>query len=314
MYIKHFYMLSGDREMKKTVCIILLMCLLLSGCDGGLLGKTEQEPPRIKITAGDDEISYVINKNRWNAEVYDRLGDVESAAGYTGSFDPCALITVDFGEDTPQSVKALITDVKILSAGCEETIVSDKEYTPFNGLVSLKDDTAMAGGDIRVFSVRCIWEDGNDVSYVFACKNPISVLPAGEFRVECDYEFLSAEYNGELSVLGGVKFFDEYVSYDEFVKKYGINIGEGYTAEDFENSNVVLVFDYDSPSPLYRKPEVNIKMHRLTVTKYDETSKITDTNIITRGYAVVLAKDICRMFDIDDDTDIYYIWAGHTEE
>ena len=249
MYINHFLYAVGRWKMKKTVCIALLLCLILSGCDGGIIGKTRKEPPVIKITAGEEVVSYCTNKNVWNGEVYDRVGDTESSAGYIGSFDPCAPVTADFGEDMPQRVEAVITDVKILASGYEEAVVSDKEYTPFDGLVSLKEDAVMTDADMRVFSVRCIWEDGNDVSYVFACKNPASDLPAGEFRVECEYEFLTAEYNGELSVLGGVKFFDEYAVYEEFVKKYEINIGEGYTVEDFEKNNIVFVFDYDSPSP-----------------------------------------------------------------
>ncbi|MBE6038007.1 MAG: hypothetical protein E7218_02220 [Anaerofustis stercorihominis] len=302
--------------MKKIICV-LAVCLLLAGCDGGLVGQKMTEPPQIVVSASDVLIDYEVVKDKWGKNIYDRPGDVDILMQTDiGVFPPDSEITVDFGENTPDSAEVIITDIKMLATGYETAVISEKAYEPFEGLLSLKEDTTAEGYDLRMFVIKAKWGEKYEASYIFAMRTPASAEKNNaddEYSLECEYYLFSAGYNAELSAYGGAKIFDTYEAYNEFCSRYGISVGEGsLTEETFGKNNVIVVFDYDSPSPAYRQPETVIKRHRLTVTKYDETDKITDSSIVTRGYVIVISKDTCRVFDIDDDSDLYYIW-GRTD-
>lgn len=298
--------------MKKIICLtVLLAVMALFGCDGGVVGNRTEEPPSLIVASGGESIRCVVQKEVWDGEIHDRISYLDSAlnVGYLTAY--ADNITFEFEGNLPDKLQVRCEDLDVTANKAE---VISEEYAAYyvnNGVYLTGDIPYADGTDLRLFILEASWEE-NTASYVFVLRNPQTVneeSPEAGFLIDCESYVLSAEYDEEHSSIGGTMIFETAQAYEEFAQRHGVKIdGEVDIKDIFEENNLVVTYDYDSPTPEYLKPEVFISNDEIRVVKTEEYSSALDPTVIVRGYATVVGKELCEDFDIDDDSDVSYSW------
>ncbi|WBW96411.1 hypothetical protein [Oceanirhabdus sp. W0125-5] len=174
------------KKIMGTIILVLLVGILLTGYI--FTEKSTQEPPEVKITIGDKELDYVIGKNQWNGDKYDRECTLKSILEKTSESEiPYVkiddIVTISFKNNPPN--KLTILDILIDNRGNQ--IYSDKETVSIpvqlkHGKCSFKIAKHFASGlssyyseektDIRGFKIIANWGGKweNECEYGFVIK------------------------------------------------------------------------------------------------------------------------------------------------
>lgn len=301
--------------MKKGLYILLVLFVIigLSACDGGLVGNRMKEPPLVVVLSGDKSISSVVSKTYWDGNLYENISSLDSALNVklvNGNSEDG--VTVNFGKDFPDKAVIRCIDYKVTAQ--EISVIKDVTlgYTVSDGIMTIDSSSCSEDTDIRLYTVTASWDD-NSAEYAFALRNANNIpeeTHEDKFTLDCEYYIFSAPYDQAHSHSGGTLLCSDIDSLDEFVSAHEVVIdGETSFAEKAEEYNFIITYDFDSVTPKYLKPEVVLSNGRIEVKKADEYKGRLDTTMSVRGYITLISKDVCEVFDISGEDNIYYSWG-----
>lgn len=301
--------------MRKIICFVLITAVMLcsSACDGGIAAREPDVAPEAVVSAGQMIIRPVI---RTADEILPEMKSLDSALNIDApAYDCGGEFEINIPDRHPSDI----------SAEYEDYIISPEKITlcgEGTAKISGTDGKyVFRAGDndechLRVFVITARWQKSS-WEYIFAVRNPQTVSDGsdgGSFEMDFIYKEISAEYNSSLALMGGTHLFSDAESFGEFVSEYGIKFSGEKDEEDiFEENNVILVYDFDSPAPEYLAPEVVINGRGIKITKREEYTSPLDPTTMVRGYAIPVNRQICEVFDIEGSEDIYYSWPAEPE-
>lgn len=233
--------------------LIVVISTLISGCSSS---EVPNEPPEISITIGDNDIEYIIGKNKWDNAIYDREDTFHTMLKGESVIEiPFIEIgetaKIDFMNYTPDDL--ILYDILINENG--EQIYTDREVTTVpiemnNGVGSFEIKKHMASylsstyvegkTDIRGFRIIATWGK-NECEYGFIIRTGNSDKTESALNLTLNKII-------ELSSKG------EELSWQDFESYNGMEVGSGLYIKSYnidDNYNLLIGGPSLDEKPMY---------------------------------------------------------------